>query len=88
MAKHKKRQAHSEDILDLLDDLIRRAYRGLKERIEEDAKIGDFIKMFELRKKLTPGDADQKKFWSMLEKVRREALGPDKKTTPAGKKEK
>jgi len=86
MAKQKKRPVESEEILDLLDDLIRRAYRGLKDRIEEDAKIGEFIKMFELRYKLTPGNADQKKFWSMLEKVRREALAPEKKSTRSDKK--
>lgn len=88
MTKRKRRKAGSDEILDLLDELLRRAYRGLKERIEEDAKIGDFIKMFELRNKLTPGNADQKKFWSMLEKVRREALTPDKKSSPVDKKEK
>lgn len=34
--------------------------------------------MVELRRKLAPGDSDQKQFWKMLEKIRRETLGQDK----------
>ena len=68
----------------MLDDLIRRYYRELLRSLEEHVKLGDFIKMIELRRKLAPGDSDQKRFWKMLEKVRREILGQDevKRLTP------
>jgi hypothetical protein len=71
----------------MLDDLIRRCYRELLKSIEEDAKLGDFLKMIELRRKLAPGDSDQKRFWKMLEKIRRETLGHDKVKRPASKKQ-
>lgn len=62
----------------LLDDLIKRHYDRLIAQENEPAKIGDFIKMIELRRKLAPSDAEQQKFWEMLEKVRQQALGEKK----------
>ncbi|MEA3296556.1 MAG: hypothetical protein U9R56_01685 [candidate division Zixibacteria bacterium] len=69
--------------LSMLDDLIRRCYRELLKNIEENAKLGDFIKMIELRRKLSPGDSDQREFWKMLERIRRETASDRhvKKTT-------
>lgn len=65
------------DDLSMLDDLIRRYYRELLKSVKEHVKLGDFIKMIELRRKLAPGDADQKEFWRMLEQIRQEALQQD-----------
>jgi hypothetical protein len=62
------------DDLGMLDNLIRRSYKELLETKKESAKLGDLIKMIELRRKLAPGDADQQEFWKMLEQIRREAL--------------
>lgn len=70
----------------MLDDLIRRCYGELLKSIEEHAKLGDFLKMVELRRKLAPGDSDQKQFWKMLEKIRRETLGRDEVKRPTQKK--
>ena len=70
----------------MLDDLIRRCYGELLKSIEEHAKLGDFLKMVELRRKLAPGDSDQKQFWKMLEKIRRETLGRDEAKRPTPKK--
>lgn len=42
--------------------------------------------MVELRRKLAPGDSDQKRFWKMLEKIRRETLGRDEVKRPHPKK--
>ncbi len=61
-------------ILEKLDELIVLSYRGLKNKIEENAKVGDFIKMFEMRMKLTPSNEERTKFWRMLDDVRKEAL--------------
>jgi hypothetical protein len=74
------------DNLAMLDDLIRRCYRELLKSIEKHAKLGDFLKMVELRRKLAPGDSDQKQFWKMLEKIRRETLEQDEVKRPTPKK--
>ena len=70
----KRRKQKSSDDLTMLDDLIARCWRGLKDRIEDDAKVGDLIKMIELKRKLTPADSDQKKFWRMLDNIRKDTL--------------
>jgi hypothetical protein len=74
------------DNLAMLDDLIRRCYWELLKSIEKHAKLGDFLKMVELRRKLAPGDSDQKQFWKMLEKIRRETLEQDEVKRPTPKK--
>lgn len=60
--------------LEMLDNLIGQCYRKLLKSAKKNPKLGDLIKMIELRRKLAPGDADQKRFWQMLEKIRREEL--------------
>jgi len=58
------------------------------ESFKGNAKLGDFIKMIEMRRKLAPSDTEQKKFWNMLEKIRQETLsktkGHTKKRTKKG----
>ncbi|MBI5266895.1 MAG: hypothetical protein HY851_06645 [candidate division Zixibacteria bacterium] len=66
--------------LTLMDELIRRYYQELLKSINENVKVGDFIKMIEFRRKLAPADSSQKKFWAMLDNVRKEALGGEKGT--------
>jgi hypothetical protein len=71
--------------LEMLDELIKRYYKELLRSVEENAKLGDLIKMMEQRRKLAPGDSDQKRFWKMMESIRREALSSSKsKTRSAG----
>ena len=72
----------------MLDDLIKLQYRGLLKSIEENAKLGDFLKMVELRRKLTPDDSEQKRFWKMLAKIRREALSGKETGKPVSVKRK
>ena len=60
--------------LEMLDELIKRYYKELLKSVEENAKLGDLIKMMEQRRKLAPGDSDQKQFWKMMENIRRETL--------------
>ncbi len=72
----------------MLDDLIKRCYGELLKSIEENAKLGDFLKMVELRRKLTPDDSEQKKLWKMLEKIRREALSGKRTGKPNSVKKK
>ncbi len=61
--------------LQVLDDLIRRCYRKLIAEVEDNPKLGDLLKMIELRRKLTPQDATQKELWKLLEQVRKDVLG-------------
>jgi hypothetical protein len=56
----------------------------LKERfmsqIEENKtilKVGDFLKIIELQRKLAGSDDAQKKFWEIIEQIRREELKDD-----------
>jgi len=79
MAVKKKTPSDFPENLTMLDDLLARYYRELLKSIEEKPKLGDFIKMMELRHKIAPNDSDQKGFWKMLEKVRRDTL----KTKPS-----
>jgi hypothetical protein len=78
MAAAKNQTGGFPEDLTMLDDLIRSYYSELLKTVEGNAKLGDFIKMIELRRKLAPADSDQKRFWRMLEKVRRETLGGPK----------
>ena len=58
----------------VLDDLIDGCYGAILETLKKDAKLGDLLKMIELRRKLTPNEEEQKQFWSMLESVRQKHL--------------
>lgn len=60
--------------LDLLDELIKKCCAELCKSTKMNAKLGDFIKMIELRKELAPAKSDQQKFWEMLEGVRQATL--------------
>ena len=71
--------------VELLDELIKDCYKQLKSSFDKNAKIGDFLKMIEFRRKLAPGDADQRKFWNMLDEIRKENMD-GKKKKPGRKK--
>lgn len=77
MSGKKQESEHPQDIK-MLDVLIDKYYDLLKDLNEKNPKIGDFIKMIEARRKLAPVDAEQKKFWSMLEEIRKEKLDKNK----------
>ena len=58
------KKIHKKNALELLDDLISKYYQILLQKIEEEEeniKLGDWLKMIELKRKLSPADADQKK---------------------------
>jgi hypothetical protein len=57
-----------------LDKLIEECYKELCTSLKGKAKLGDFIKMMELRRKLAPSDSAQREFWQMLERIRSETL--------------
>jgi len=71
----------------VLDDLILLAFERYADSDDNSVKIGDLVRMIELRHKITPEGADQKQFWSELDKLRKKALRtpPSKRTrTTAG----
>ena len=81
MARRKANVPDLPDDLVLLDDLIGKCYSELVKSITENAKLGDFLKMIELRRKLAPAESDQKKFWTMLDRIRRDTISDGKKGT-------
>jgi hypothetical protein len=64
----------------VLDKLIETCYKQLMQENKANAKLGDLLKMIELRRKLTPSDSAQKEFWQMLEQIRKDTL-PQKGAT-------
>ena len=56
MAESLERSEDSSD-LSMLDELLCRYYRLLLRRKDEDIKIGDFLKMLEMRRKMAPADS-------------------------------
>ena len=86
MTEKDKQESDDNPEFALIDDLIAKIYDAIKENIKETAKLGDFIKMVELKHKLLPPNASQKRFWNMLEKVRREALKTNGAPSATGKK--
>jgi hypothetical protein len=63
--------------LEMLDCLIENTYKELEQSIKENAKLGDFLKMIEMRHKLAPQKSAQNEFWKMLDRIREENLAKD-----------
>jgi hypothetical protein len=80
-------RAAADDGLRLLDELIGKYYEAIKNKANQDAKLGDFLKMLELRRKLTPENLEKKELWDLLRKIRREAMKdhPLGEPKPSGK---
>lgn len=66
----------------MIDELIALLHSAVVADINDHTKIGDFIKMIELRHKLAPASADQEKIWSMVDKARRKVLSQDDTVKP------
>lgn len=71
-------QDKNEHYLTLLDDLIIREYRNLLEPDNTSIRLGEFLKMIELRHKLTPTGADQREFWAEMDRIRQKVLAAEK----------
>ena len=67
--------------LALLDDLILEMYRKVRSEIQENPpKLGDLLKMIEMRLKATPATPKHQRFWKMLEEIRKNTLPSDSKS--------
>ncbi len=73
--------------IEVVDELIFEYYEGLIKSIRELEiyKLGEFVKMVELKRKISPADADQKKFWNKIQIVRQKALKEKDEQRPADK---
>ena len=71
----------AESGLKLLDDLIVKYGDVLMNKSDDDAKLGDFLKMIELRRKLTPENLEKKELWDLLKKIRNESMKDHPLTT-------
>lgn len=58
------------DLAAILDRLIRRYADILETQADDNFKIGDFLKMVEVRNKLQPDNTTQAAFWSHLDEIR------------------
>lgn len=67
-------QARALNLIAELDRLIELMIKEITQQISKHAKLGDFIRMVELRYKLLPDNSSQKDFWKMMEKIRQEKL--------------
>ncbi|MBD3402796.1 hypothetical protein GF420_07860 [candidate division GN15 bacterium] len=62
-----------------LDELITSLFTEINDNVRKHAKLGDLIRMIELRQKLLPDNSSQREFWKMMEQIRREQLPADGK---------
>lgn len=80
MTDRHKRPAALDDFcgLALLDDLIRASYENVKTEFTKNPKLGEWLKMIELRVKLSAEKATNRELWQLLEEVRRDVLKGEK----------
>lgn len=62
--------------LNKLDRLIDIYFDVLVKVDPDKVKLGDLLKMMELKRKLAPSDDARRLFWQMLDKLRKETLEP------------
>ena len=80
------------DDLQILEDVRNTLYKIFQDNPEK-TKVGDLLKVIELKKKLSVSGTGEKKFWEMINKLREEELaGPpdpnDRRKRPGRGKQK
>lgn len=75
------------DDLDILEDLKKKIYNAIKNN-EPQPKVGDLLKVIELKRKLSVEGKGEKKFWDMVNKIRQEELSKPKISASDKKKTK
>jgi len=71
--------------LDILEDLKARLYQEIINS-EPPLKVGDLLKVIEMKNKLSVSGKAEKKFWDMINKIREKELSPKSETGPRKKK--
>jgi len=75
----------NHDDLEILEYLKERIYRAIKQN-QTPPKLGDLLKVIDMKNKLSLSGKAEKKFWEMINKIREEELS-DEKTTPTNESE-
>ncbi|MEE9442877.1 MAG: hypothetical protein V3V99_09450 [candidate division Zixibacteria bacterium] len=71
--KKKRRFSSDKELLNFLKNTI-------VDQIEEgkiSLKVGDFLKILEIQRKLSSDNNAEAKFWEIIEKIRQEELGSE-----------
>ena len=77
----------SYDDLEVIETVKRTLYDSFRdEKKRKDIKIGDLLKVIEMKNKLSVAGKAEKKFWEMIDDLRRETLGGKRKTQKTAKK--
>ena len=74
MIEKKKNENSPRGYVRIFDDIIEICYKHILNEENEklkDVKIGELLKMFELRHKINNDIPGQKKLWDKLEKIRK-----------------
>lgn len=80
-------KSEGQATVEKLDKLIEKFYEHILANAESYAKVGDLLKMIELKNKLLPDNSNQKEFWKMMEQIRKQKLpGKDKPKSARGDK--
>jgi len=75
--------ADQDRVIELYDELLEKVFNLVMDKLNDNPpKLGDFVKMFEIRIKSTPPSTRHKRFWKMLEEIRHNTLA-DRKNPPA-----
>lgn len=76
--------------LEMLEKIRQKVYEGLQKEgpQKEGYKIGDLLKVIEMKNKLSVTGKAEKKFWDMIDELRQETLPNGKKSGKTRKKDK
>jgi hypothetical protein len=68
------------DDLEILEDLKKMIYEAIKNK-KSQPKVGDLLKVIELKRKLAVSGKAEKKFWDMINSIRKDELSKPAKTS-------
>lgn len=83
-SKFGKQEKRLTDDLDILEDLKNEIYETIRKNVAQ-SKVGDLVKVIELKRKLSVEGKGEKKFWEMVNKIRQEELDKPKKSVSSKK---
>jgi hypothetical protein len=70
MAEEPESDSSTPQYVIMLDNLIRESISELKESMKGKVKLGDYLKMIEMRHKLSSGNASDQAFWKMINQLK------------------
>ncbi|MEA2030704.1 MAG: hypothetical protein U9N55_03800 [candidate division Zixibacteria bacterium] len=73
-----KHSGADRNLIDSLDILIEAGFDSVLKKAKENITIGEFLKMVDMREKLSAKMPGNKEFWDMLDRIRKEQLGNKK----------